>query len=258
MEALLSLLPIVSIGTFMVYSMSIRRARRPQHSLPAREASTRLLSKGRGKLLLKLLDLGGFFGVDIGGTLSKIVFFLPDKELATDMLRRVARTNRSRLEEWYTKLGSVHQLAGFILSNDRYGATGVRDVELSFDMPDLGGSFHFIRFETRRMEGALKLARKHGLSKGMHTICATGGGAQKVGGVTGCLGCATGRSAGHSGGLLSARLRQIWHSITPLCIPPSSRSMCRPQSPFPPPKPYNPTPPLPLPPHSSVKLRVRS
>jgi len=30
------------------------------------------------------------------------------------------------------------------------------------------------------MEGALRLAAKHGLSAGMHKICTTGGGAQKV------------------------------------------------------------------------------
>jgi hypothetical protein len=34
--------------------------------------------------------VGGFFGADIGGTLSKLVFFLPDRELATRMLQRAA------------------------------------------------------------------------------------------------------------------------------------------------------------------------
>jgi len=164
----------------MCYSMNIRRSRRPQHSLTLSESSNSRLFASRSKLLLKLLDLGGFFGVDIGGSLSKIVFFLPDKNLATDMLRRMGRSKKSGSEDWIAKLGSIHQLAKFILSNVRYGLTGVRDFELSFDMPDLGGSFHFIRFETRRMEGALKLARNHGLTAGMHTICATGGGAQKV------------------------------------------------------------------------------
>jgi type II pantothenate kinase len=124
------------------------------------------------------MDLGGFFGMDIGGTLAKLVFFLPDKELATKMLKQQPAA------QWRSKLASVHQLAGFILDNDRYGATGVRDSHLSIDVPDLGGSFHFIRFETRRTEGALKLAAKHGLAAGMHKICATGGGAHKVGGAS--------------------------------------------------------------------------
>jgi hypothetical protein len=78
------------------------------------------------------------------------------------------------------KLKSVHALAGFILSRDRYGKTGVRDTHLSFSLPGMGGEFHFIRFETRRMEGALKLASRNGLAEGMHNICATGGGAVKV------------------------------------------------------------------------------
>ena len=174
-----SIIILGGICAAMCYSMSVRLSCRPQHSY---ESGSSRLFASRSKLLLKLLDLGGFFGVDIGGSLSKILFFLPDKDLATDMLRRIARSGqRNSTEECVAKLGSVHQLAGFILSKTHYGLTGVRDAELSFDMPDLGGSFHFIRFETRRMEGALNLARKHGLTAGMHTICATGGGAQKVG-----------------------------------------------------------------------------
>jgi hypothetical protein len=165
---------ILGLALGVVYALR-QRASRPFVS----QSSQRLLANGRRKLLHKLLDLGGFFGVDIGGTLAKVVFFLPDKELVTRMLVSLA-PHRSRQAEWHAKLHSVHQLAGFILSNDRYGATGVRDVELAIDLPSLGGSFHFIRFETRRMEGALRLAAKHGLGAGMHKICTTGGGAHKV------------------------------------------------------------------------------
>ena len=175
--------PIVLI-TLMSISMSIRRSRRPQRLTS--ESSLRLLSQGQRKLLSKVLDVGGFFGLDIGGTLSKLVFFLPDRDLATRMLQRASLTQRTggpgkpALAEWAAKLTSIHLIGSFILANERYGATGVRDAHLSFHMEELGGSFHFIRFETRRMEGALGLARQHGLHAGMHRICSTGGGAYKV------------------------------------------------------------------------------
>lgn len=158
-----------------VYALAVRRARGPRPSA----ASQRLLASGRKRLLRKLLDVGGFFGIDIGGTLCKLIFFLPDKDLTLGMLRTVwpQQDKRAQCE---AKLKSVHALAGFILSRDRYGKTGVRDTHLSFSLPGMGGEFHFIRFETRRMEGALKLASRNGLAEGMHNICATGGGAVKV------------------------------------------------------------------------------
>ena len=130
-------------------------------------------------MLSKLFDLGGFFGADIGGTLCKLVFFLPDKELATRMLQRAA-PERAAQSQWASKLESIQNIAGFIFSRTHYGATGVRDDHLSFRLEALGGSFHFIRFETRRFEGALQLAQQRGLNAGMERICATGGGAHKV------------------------------------------------------------------------------
>jgi hypothetical protein len=160
-----------------VFVLSRRRQRAP--ALRPSAASQRLLSAGRKRLLLKLLDVGGFFGMDIGGTLCKLMFFLPEKELALGMLRTVWTQQNTRAQ-CEAKLKSVHALAGFILSRDRYGKTGVRDTHLSFSLPGMGGEFHFIRFETRRMEGALKLASRNGLAEGMHNICATGGGALKV------------------------------------------------------------------------------
>lgn len=160
-----------------VCALALRRARGPQ--LRPSAASQRLLAAGRKRLLLKLLDVGGFFGMDIGGTLCKLMFFLPEKDLALGMLRTVWAQGDKRAQ-CEGKLKSVHALAGFILSRDRYGLTGVRDKHLSFRLPGMGGEFHFIRFETRRMEGALKLASRNGLAEGMHNICATGGGAVKV------------------------------------------------------------------------------
>ena len=56
---------------------------------------------------------------------------------------------------------------------------GVKDHKLSFYSRRLGGEFHFIRFETRRMKNAMDLIRAHNLHLNIHEMGATGGGAHK-------------------------------------------------------------------------------
>jgi len=57
--------------------------------------------------------------------------------------------------------------------------TGVKDKHLSFYSRELGGHFHFIRFETRRMENAMDLIRVNNLHQNIVQMGATGGGAHK-------------------------------------------------------------------------------
>ena len=57
--------------------------------------------------------------------------------------------------------------------------TAVKDKNLSFYSRELGGDFHFIRFETRRMENAMHLIRVNDLHRNIVTMGATGGGAHK-------------------------------------------------------------------------------
>ncbi|CAB9528182.1 Pantothenate kinase 4 [Seminavis robusta] len=56
---------------------------------------------------------------------------------------------------------------------------GVKDHKLSFYSRALGGEFHFIRFETRRMENAMELIRANDLHLTIREMGATGGGAHK-------------------------------------------------------------------------------
>lgn len=112
-------------------------------------------------MLHKLLDIGNFFGIDIGGSLTKLVFFMPDEH---HVRRLLARLPPEQFAPCQARFAAITEVAKFILSQVSYGKTGVRDVHLSFEMPDLGGCFHFLRFETRRMIGALKLAKRHGLN----------------------------------------------------------------------------------------------
>lgn len=57
--------------------------------------------------------------------------------------------------------------------------TAVKDKNLSFFSRELGGDFHFIRFETRRMENAMDLIRINDLHQNIVSMGATGGGAHK-------------------------------------------------------------------------------
>jgi hypothetical protein len=141
------------------------------------ETALRLLQRGRRAVVTKLLDIGGFFGIDIGGSLTKLVFFMPDDDVVSRLLGQVPEKQR---KPWHQRFAAVTEVSKFILSRIVYGKTGVRDARLSFHLPDLGGTFHFIRFETKRMIGALQLAKLHGLNSGMHTMSATGGGAIRV------------------------------------------------------------------------------
>jgi hypothetical protein len=145
MQSLLSVATAAGSVLLTVYALSIRRDRKPHIRPGLSEASLRLLQQGQRKLLSKLLDVGGFFGIDIGGSLTKVVFFLPDANLMEKMLRRAKPAHAA---VWRSKLNSVNLIAQFIQSSTTYGATGVRDAHLSFHMSDLGGSFHFIRYVT--------------------------------------------------------------------------------------------------------------
>lgn len=99
-------------------------------------------------------DVGRCIGIDFGGTLTKVVFFQPDN------LPETAKT-----------------IADFVLKSSKYGTTGERDLHLSFKSKRMKGTFHFIRFESSRTLGALKLFK--GLHDNISVVRATGGGAIK-------------------------------------------------------------------------------
>lgn len=142
---------------------------------PRPEMLSRALSSGVGWLaddvrvlsdsrLLSLLDSGGFFGADIGGTLTKLTFFEPDD---------VASSGSAGLRE------SMQRIHAFIMATTRYGHTGQRDAHQSFHAELLRGTFHFIRFSTSRIAGAVDLVLEQKLNLRMSEMYATGGGAFK-------------------------------------------------------------------------------
>eukprot|EP00299_Pterocystis_sp_00344_P010795 c4918_g1_i1.p1 GENE.c4918_g1_i1~~c4918_g1_i1.p1 ORF type:complete len:521 (+),score=155.14 c4918_g1_i1:30-1592(+) len=97
---------------------------------------------------------GRWFGLDIGGTLAKLVFYEP-----------------------LSQTRDLAQLSKFVNASEYYGSTGKRVLQLSFSFQD--GLFHFILFETHRMASAIDLIVQNRLHSDMSTLSATGGGAYK-------------------------------------------------------------------------------
>lgn len=107
-----------------------------------------------------------WFGVDIGGTLVKCVYFECPGAYGA---------NEEESEE-------IALTQKFLKSNLTYGSTGKRDVKLEVSGHWLGGqlgTLHFIKFETVRMEGFMNMVTENGLGKFKKVVCATGGGAFK-------------------------------------------------------------------------------
>ena len=100
------------------------------------------------------------FGIDIGGTLTKVVFFQPDRP-------------RGR--------SSSDAVSDFVLGSDSYGTTGERNLEFELKSEQLGGSMHFLKFESARMESVMSSIASGQWDFGPKQLrlCATGGGAHK-------------------------------------------------------------------------------
>jgi len=132
---------LATASLLATWVLHVRKTHRPQKGAIS-NSSYRLFSLGKRMVISKLLDIGGFFGVDMGGSLTKLVFFLPDRELIPRVLRKASPHDA---QVWNTTLQSIDKIAAFIMSRTTYGRTGVRDDRLSFHMNELGGTFHFIR-----------------------------------------------------------------------------------------------------------------
>ncbi|XP_018013760.1 pantothenate kinase 3-like isoform X2 [Hyalella azteca] len=109
-----------------------------------------------------------WFGMDIGGTLTKLVYFEP--------------TDGQSAAEADQEQETLTNIRKYLKSNCAYGDTGRRDEHLQMDNVRMGkrsGTLHFIRFPTSEMPAFLELAKSKGMATLASTICATGGGAYK-------------------------------------------------------------------------------
>ncbi|XP_057197636.1 pantothenate kinase 2, mitochondrial isoform X1 [Triplophysa rosa] len=108
-----------------------------------------------------------WFGLDIGGTLVKLIYFEPKDITAEEELEEVE---------------SLKSIRRYLTSHTAYGKTGIRDVHLELsDLTLWGrkGSLHFIRFPTHELPSFLQMGRDKHFSSLHTTLCATGGGAFK-------------------------------------------------------------------------------
>jgi len=104
-----------------------------------------------------------WFGMDIGGSLSKLVYFEP-VDTSDDEERRVENIRR------------------YLTNNLSYGESGHRDEAKQMEdviIKRRKGRLHFIRFPTKHMAAFLELARQKGMAETVSTVCTTGGGAYK-------------------------------------------------------------------------------
>ena len=123
-----------------------------------------------------------WFGVDIGGTLVKAVYYETSLEGEEEGDREREREGASSSGAWGHKHEGINALKNFIKSSLTYGSTGMRDQRLEMNnvrIADQEGTLHFIKFATGRMEGFFDMVTKNGLSRFPKIICATGGGAFK-------------------------------------------------------------------------------
>ncbi|XP_068436947.1 pantothenate kinase 2, mitochondrial isoform X2 [Clinocottus analis] len=108
-----------------------------------------------------------WFGMDIGGTLVKLVYFEP-KDITA--------------EEEQEEVENLKSIRRYLTSNTAYAKTGIRDVHLELqDLTLCGrtGNLHFIRFPTHDLPAFLQMVRNKHFSSLHTTLCATGGGAYK-------------------------------------------------------------------------------
>ncbi|XP_074595034.1 pantothenate kinase 3 fbl [Brevipalpus obovatus] len=105
-----------------------------------------------------------WFGMDIGGTLVKLVYFEPTDCDYTESEKE-----------------TVKKITHYLRKSLSYGNTGKRDIhlELKCTINNRNGILHFIRFPTSEMSAFLSLARSKGIANMVTTVCATGGGAYK-------------------------------------------------------------------------------
>ncbi|XP_054488761.2 pantothenate kinase 2, mitochondrial isoform X1 [Agelaius phoeniceus] len=125
------------------------------------------VSRQRRDSVRKNRPLFPWFGLDIGGTLVKLVYFEP-KDITA--------------EEEEEEVENLKSIRKYLTSNVAYGSTGIRDVHLELRELTLcgrKGNLHFIRFPTHDMPAFIQMGSEKHFSSLHTTLCATGGGAYK-------------------------------------------------------------------------------
>ncbi|VDK42820.1 unnamed protein product [Anisakis simplex] len=116
-----------------------------------------------------------WFGIDIGGTLVKLVYFEPRDHV-------MALIHHDEVLETEDDLLRGRTIQRYLITNKAYGQSGVRDDHLQLSGVEINGrtgTIHFIRFPTDRMVDFIALVKSRGFAQMSSTVCGTGGGAVK-------------------------------------------------------------------------------
>ena len=134
-------------------------------------------------------------GLDIGGTQAKLVIFFSDEDESSakvrdDPIKKFVRGNNRCVRRRGVFRAEVRVLRGAVgvrpdsaWRRGRYGGSGMRDEDLEFHSDTLRGTFVFIRYLSRKTEGAVEMIAQaeqgKGLQRYIHDMHVTGGGAYK-------------------------------------------------------------------------------
>mmetsp|Transcript_19347 Transcript_19347/g.42213 ORF Transcript_19347/g.42213 Transcript_19347/m.42213 type:complete len:472 (-) Transcript_19347:61-1476(-) len=115
---------------------------------------------------------GSRLGLDLGGTLAKLIFF--ESEVRPSWCSGRISAAFREIEEDSDGEGSVVRSP---LQDSPFWTK--KDGNLSFFDDELGGRFHFLTFRSDHMERFVQLAREHNLNSDVRRIFTAGGGAHK-------------------------------------------------------------------------------
>ena len=118
-------------------------------------------------------DVVPVYGLDVGGTLSKLVFIQLDPS-ALEARRAVQPDAVAAMERATAALKQSDDEAG-----GRIGETGRHDEHHDFHCPSLLGTLRFLKFQTCRMENFLLLMKEGRMLEAGLLMAATGGGSLK-------------------------------------------------------------------------------
>ncbi|CAM9225902.1 unnamed protein product, partial [Hapterophycus canaliculatus] len=160
---------------------------RARWGLPPRDSSTGSLSD----TYPAVVDIGAVLGVDIGGTLSKLVYFEKKAPSEAESQRKPAEDPMGESLEMKrtVSLGNLHdtmeqqealrEFYTFMDTASTVGERGVKDAHLSVYSHALGGVLHFFHFETRFMDNAVEVIGNSPIHNNIQALGCTGGGAFK-------------------------------------------------------------------------------
>ena len=139
--------------------------------------------------LLRSVSKESRFGLDIGGSLLKLIYLELDENKDDPVVRSLAvldnlRSPRGSLDVAQSSSPASPPLAAVGSAPKAPGSQGGRATWLSgawltVNVPALGGRLHFAHFATVDVEAAVEILRRHRLCDGLESIQATGGGAHK-------------------------------------------------------------------------------